>query len=61
MVALSGKSAREVSQEIGRSPSFISTTISKRSDVRVGTIAEIAKATGCELVVKRGEDEIHLG
>lgn len=56
-----GKSQRTVSKEIGRNPSFLSTSMSKGSVPRVDTMAAIARACGFELVLRGHGVEISLG
>lgn len=56
-----GKSQRTVSKEIGRNPSFLSTSMSKGSVPRVDTMAAIARACGFELVLRGHGVEIPLG
>lgn len=56
-----GKSQRTVSKEIGRNPSFLSTSMSKGSVPRVDTMAAIARACGFELVLRGHGVEIFLG
>ena len=56
-----GKSQRTVSKEIGRNPSFLSTSMSKGSVPRVDTMAAIARACGFELVLRGHGVEIALG
>ena len=60
MVAESGKSARGISREIGRSSTFVGTTIAKGSDIRLGTLAAIARAAGWKIVARKGEEEITI-
>lgn len=52
MVEVSGKSQREVSQEIGKVPTFIGTTVYRRSSPRADTLARIAEACGFQLVLE---------
>lgn len=47
-----GKSQRTVSTEIGRAPTFLSTTLHKGSVPRVDTMSAIADACGFELVLR---------
>ena len=56
-----GKSQRTVSKEIGRNPSFLSTSMSKGSVPRVDTMVKIAGACGFELVLRGHGVEIPLG
>lgn len=52
MTTLAGKSLRQVSEEMGRAPTFLSTTFYKGSTTRVDTFADIANVTGCKVIVK---------
>lgn len=46
MQATSGISGLELSRKLGRSPSYVSSTTSRGSDLRCSTLAEIAAALG---------------
>ena len=61
MCDASGKSQRTVSTEIGKSPTFIGTTLSKGSVPRIDTMAAIARACGFELVLRGHGLTIELG
>ena len=61
MCAEAGKSQRTVSKEIGRNPSFLSTSMSKGSIPRVDTMAAIARSCGFELVLHGHGVTIELG
>ena len=52
MCAEAGKSQRQVSADIGRNPTFLSTTFRKGSTPRVDTMSAIARACGFELVLR---------
>jgi ribosome-binding protein aMBF1 (putative translation factor) len=51
MIETSGKSGRQVAREIGRSESFISSSLAQDVCPRTDTLARIARACGYELVV----------
>ncbi|WP_251159165.1 hypothetical protein [Caniella muris] len=42
-------SVRELSADMGRSPNYLHTSIYKRSDPRVGTVAEIGDFVGVDV------------
>ena len=56
MIDGSGKSARQVSRELGRSPNYLSATFSGNSDVGASNVARIAKILGWRLVPVRDRD-----
>ncbi len=58
MMEVSGMTAVDLSRAIGRSDTYVSTTLSKGSVPRVDTLAAMAEAMGFELVLKGGETEI---
>lgn len=60
IVEQSGKSGIKISNAIGRSDYFISTTVSKGSDVGCSTMAAIADACGYELILKGHGEEIPI-
>ena len=60
-VARSGKSARQVSRDIGRSGTFISTTLGKGSDLSLPTLAAVAEATGYTIYAEGNGERIELG
>ena len=58
MIEASGKSGRQVAREIGRSASFISSSLAQGVCPRADTLARVARACGYELVlVPRQEAE----
>lgn len=56
MIEGSGKSARQVSRELGRSPNYLSATFSGHSDVGASNVAKVARILGWRLVLVRDED-----
>lgn len=50
MIKTSGKSGRQVAREIGRSDSFVSSTLAQGVCPRADTLAKVAHACGYELV-----------
>lgn len=57
MIERSGMSARKASQALGKSPTYLGTTITNEADVSAGNLAKIADVTGYELVLRgRGEE-----
>ena len=61
MCELGGKSQRTVSKEIGRAPTFLSSSLTKGSIPRVDTMAAIARTCGFELVLRGHGVTIELG
>lgn len=51
MIETSGKSGRQVAREIGRSDSFVSSTLAQGVCPRADTLAKVANACGYELVI----------
>lgn len=51
MIEMSGKSGRQVAREIGRSDSFVSSTLAQGVCPRADTLAKVAKVCGYELVI----------
>lgn len=51
MIETSGKSGRQVAREIGRSASFVSSSLAQGVCPRADTLARIAHACGYELVL----------
>lgn len=51
IIKTSGKSGRQVAREIGRSESFISSSLAQGVCPRVDTLAHVAHACGYELVL----------
>ncbi len=60
MVEQSGKSQRLISQEIGRRPTYVASLLHGGSYPQIDTFVTIAKACGCEVVVRFPEREIDL-
>jgi IS30 family transposase len=60
MVALSGKSNREISRDLGRAESFVSATLARGARPRIDTYARMAEVCGYELVLRSKEDVISL-
>lgn len=63
IIESSGKSGRQVAREIGRSESFISSTLSQGVCPRADTLARVAHACGYELVLvpkPEGDKSFHL-
>lgn len=60
LVAMSGKSAIEVSREMGRADTYVSMTISRKSVPRLDTFAELAAACGYEVVLRGSGGEIAI-
>lgn len=50
MIEASGKSGRQVAREIGRSDSFVSSTLAQGVCPRADTLAKVARACGYEIV-----------
>ncbi len=61
MCEISGKSQRAVSSEIGKAPTFLSSTLNKGSTPRVDTMAQVAAACGFVLTLRGHGVEIKLG
>lgn len=53
MIEDSGKSARQVSRDLGRTPTYLGTTITHKADVGASNVARIAKLLGWRLVLVR--------
>ena len=51
IIEASGKSGRQVAREIGRSESFISSSLAQGVCPRADTLARVARACGYELVL----------
>lgn len=60
MIANSGKSARAVSVEMGKSPNYMGATLAKVSDIGAANVARVAKACGYELILKGHGEEIPI-
>ena len=55
MIGSSGKSARQVSRELGRFPNYLGATFANGSDVGSSNVACIAHLLGWRLVLVRGD------
>ena len=51
MIEASGKSGRQVAREIGRSESFVSSTLAQGVCPRADTLARVAEACGYKIVI----------
>lgn len=51
MIEASGKSGRQVAREIGRSESFVSSTLAQGVCPRADTLAMVAEACGYKIVI----------
>lgn len=60
MIKQSGKSARTVSKDIGRSPTFLSASLAQGNGVSVNTLILVANEAGYELVLKGHGEEIPI-
>lgn len=60
MVEQSGKSQRLISVEIGRHPTYVASLLHGGSYPQIDTFASIAKACGCEVVVRFPEREVEV-
>ena len=60
MVEQSGKSQRLISVEIGRHPTYVTSLLHGGSCPQVDTFASIAKACGCEVLVRFPEHEVEV-
>lgn len=59
IVHLSGKSQRQVSEDMGRSPNFVSAVLTQKRTPSTDLMAEIAEVCGYELqLVKKGGGEV---
>lgn len=61
MLAGSGLSGYEASRQMGRSPSYISATLGRRSDPTASVLAEIAGACGYSLELVGHGERLRLG
>ena len=57
MVEASGRSARQVSRDLGQSPAYLSATFANGSDVGASNVARIAHLLGWHLMIVRGDGE----
>lgn len=60
MLEKSGKSKAEVAESIGRLPNSVYNMFSRKTDVRVDTLAAMAECMGYELILRNGEDEVKV-
>lgn len=58
IIEKSGKSARSVSLDIGKSPTYLYTVIGSKNDIGASKLAAVAKACGYKLILKSKDDEI---
>jgi hypothetical protein len=57
MIEASGKSARQVSRDLGRSPTYLGTTFANGSDVGASNAARIARLLGWRLAFVRDDGD----
>ena len=60
MIEASGLSARKASQFLGKSPTYLGTTITNGSDVSAGNLSRIAEVAGYELILRGRGEEIRV-
>ena len=60
LVRSSGRSSREVSRAIGRSPTWIASAVSRGTDISASRLASIARACGWRLVLRREDEEMEV-
>ena len=60
MVRQSGKSQRLISQEIGRTSTYISSLLHDGANPQIDTFVSIAKACNCQVIVRFPEEDIEL-
>ena len=60
VVAQSGKTAKDVSLEMGLTSNFITNTKARKSAPRLDTFAHIAKICGYEVVIRGHGEEITI-
>ena len=58
MLAKSNKSQRLISVEIGRHPTYVASLVHGGSYPQIDTFASIAKACGCEVIIRFPEEEV---
>lgn len=56
MIEASGKSARQVSRDLGRSPNYLGATFANGSDIGASNVARVARLLGWRLVLVRGDE-----
>lgn len=57
MIEVSGKSARQVSRDLGRSPNYLGATFANGSDVGASNAARIARLLGWRLAFVRDDGD----
>lgn len=57
MIEASGKSARQVSRDLGRSPNYLGATFANGSDVGASNAARIARLLGWRLAFVRDDGD----
>ncbi len=57
MIEASGKSARQVSRDLGRSPNYLGATFANGSDVGASNAARIARLLGWRMVFVRDDGD----
>lgn len=60
MVDRSGKSRRQISLEIGRHPTYVTSLLHSGSCPQVDTFAAIARSCGCQIVLRFPEKDVAL-
>ena len=60
MIASSGKSARQVSRDLGKSPNYMAATFANRSDMSASNVARVAKLLGWRLVFRKDDIEMEV-
>lgn len=60
MVRQSGKSQRLISEEIGRTPTYVSSLLHDGSNPQIDTFVTIAKACGCKVIVEFPKHKVEL-
>jgi hypothetical protein len=60
MVEESGKSQRLISTQIGRHPTYLASLIHSGSYPQIDTFVSIAKACGCEVIVRLPTKDIEI-
>ncbi|NPD30537.1 hypothetical protein HLV37_01395 [Eggerthellaceae bacterium zg-1084] len=60
MIDRSGMSARALSTSIGRSPGFITNSLSQNASMRFDTFAAIASATGYRVMLVGRDEEVEV-
>lgn len=60
MVGSSGRSARQLSRDMGRAPTWLATVVSRGTDTGASRLAMIARACGWRLVLRSDADEMEV-